>query len=97
MANSTLADAPSYNRAVDILTVPDVAVELRCSKAHVYKAINGMVPGVTALPAISMGRRKLVRRAALEEWKRMNEHVADNSNRTNAILIPSQKNHAADA
>lgn len=57
----------------DILTVSEVAVELRCSKAHVFNAINGKVAGVSPLPAIHMGRRKLIRRSALERWKRANE------------------------
>src|SRR5712691_4977313 len=57
----------------EILTVAEVAIELRCSKAHVYNAIAGKVEGVSALPAISMGRRKLVRRSALEQWKKLNE------------------------
>jgi excisionase family DNA binding protein len=56
-----------------ILTIPEVAAELRCSKAHVYHAINGKVRGVTSLPAITMGRRKLVRRGTLDRWKRANE------------------------
>ena len=30
-----------------ILTIAEVAAELRCSKAHVYNAINGMVAGGT--------------------------------------------------
>ena len=58
----------------EILTVAEVAAELRCSKAHVYNAIAGKVEGVCPLPAISMGRRKLVRRGALEQWKRINEN-----------------------
>lgn len=57
----------------EILTASDVAIELRCSKAHVYNAIAGKIEGVSSLPAISMGRRKLVRRSALEEWKKLNE------------------------
>jgi hypothetical protein len=57
----------------DILTVSDVAMELRCSKAHVHNAINGKVAGVTQLPAIHMGNRKLIRRSALEQWKTANE------------------------
>jgi excisionase family DNA binding protein len=57
----------------DILTVSDVAVELRCSKAHVHNAIKGKVAGVSQLPAIHMGRRKLIRRSALEQWKTANE------------------------
>lgn len=57
----------------EILTVTEIALELRCSKAHVHNAINGRVSGVSTLPAIHMGRRKLVRRSALERWKRVNE------------------------
>jgi excisionase family DNA binding protein len=60
----------------EILTVAEVARELRCSKAHVHHAINGKLAGVTTLPAIRMGRRKLVRRSALENWKRANERGA---------------------
>lgn len=57
----------------EILTVSEVAVELRCSKAHVHNTINGKVAGVSPLPAIHMGRRRLVRRSALERWKQLNE------------------------
>ena len=59
----------------DILTVEDVAKDLRCSKAHVYHAINGTIPGVSPLLAISMGRLRRVRRSALEEWE-ANERAA---------------------
>ncbi len=59
-----------------ILTVAEVALELRCSRAHVYNVIAGKVEGVRALPAISMGRRKLVRRAALEHWMEASETAA---------------------
>jgi excisionase family DNA binding protein len=65
-------------RENEILTVAEVAAELRCSKAHVYKAIIGKVEGVCPLPAIFMGRRKLVRRAALEQWKTTNESNGGN-------------------
>ncbi len=63
----------------EILTIAEVAVELRCSKAHVYNAIAGKVRGVTPLPAISMGRRRLVRRSALEQWKSANESSPSNA------------------
>ena len=63
----------------EILTVAEVAVELRCSKAHVYNAIAGKVRGITPLPAISMGRRRLVRRSALEQWKSANENNPSNA------------------
>jgi excisionase family DNA binding protein len=59
-----------------ILTAEEVAAELRCSKAHVYNVIAGKVVGVSSLPAIAMGRRKLIRRAALDQWKRTNETCA---------------------
>jgi Helix-turn-helix domain len=60
-------------RLREILTVRDVALELRCSVAHVYNVINGKVKNVSRLPAISMGRRKLIQRDRLEEWKKTNE------------------------
>ena len=59
-----------------ILTIPEVAADLRCSRAHVYNVINGIVQGVSPLPAIAMGRRKLVRRSSLEQWKRANERTS---------------------
>jgi excisionase family DNA binding protein len=64
----------------EILTAAEVAAELRCSKAHVYNTIAGKVEGVSPLPAICMGRRKLVRRSALEEWKRTNENAGPDGN-----------------
>jgi excisionase family DNA binding protein len=62
-----------------ILTIPEVAVHLRCSRAHVYNTIAGKVIGVSPLPVITMGRRKLIRRATLEEWERENEYAAGNA------------------
>jgi len=63
----------------EILTVPEVAAALRVSRAHVYKLINGQVAGVSPLPAIIIGRRRLVRRSSLEQWKLANEqeHAGD--------------------
>jgi len=58
-----------------LLTIPEVAADLRCSRAHVYNIINGTVQGVSPLPAIVMGRRKLVRQSTLEQWKRTNERL----------------------
>jgi hypothetical protein len=68
----------------EVLTVAEVAAELRCSKAHVHNAISGKLAGVCPLPAIHMGRRKLVRRCALERWKRVNEQGA-----FDAMIAPS--------
>lgn len=70
----------------DILTVAEIAAELRCSKAHVYNAIAGKVEGVSPLPAISMGRRKLVRRAALEQWKTTNESCGGNDRMASSVI-----------
>jgi excisionase family DNA binding protein len=63
----------------EILTATEVATELRCSKAHVYNVIAGKIEGVSSLPAISMGRRKLVRRSALEQWKKLNETTREDA------------------
>jgi hypothetical protein len=63
----------------EVLTVRDVALELRCSVAHVYNVINGKVKNVSKLPAIPMGRRKLIQRDSLEEWKKTNEQGEDDS------------------
>ena len=57
----------------DILTAQEVAAELRCSKAQVYRLMNGEVKDRTALPHIALGRKKVVRRASLEAWKAANE------------------------
>jgi hypothetical protein len=55
----------------EILTAKEIALELRCSKAQVYKLINGEVPGVQKLPAIPLGKKKkVVMRSSLEAWKR---------------------------
>ena len=57
----------------EVLTAKDVALELRCSTSHVHKVINGKAKNVFKLPAIRMGRKKLVLRDTLEDWKRSNE------------------------
>ena len=57
----------------EVLTVRDVALELRCSVDHVYRVINGKVKNVSRPPAIPIGRRKLIQRDTLEDWKKTNE------------------------
>jgi hypothetical protein len=71
----------------EILTAAEVAAELRCSKAHVYNAIAGRVDGISPLPAICMGRRKLVRRSALEHWKAINETTSRDVNIASSSAI----------
>ena len=52
----------------EILTLPEVARRLRCSKGHVSRLHNGRVNGVPPLTHMAMGRRKVVRREWLEAW-----------------------------
>jgi excisionase family DNA binding protein len=58
----------------EIMTAAEVARYLHCSKAHVYNAIKGKIDNVPPLPALSLGRRRLVRRATLESWITANEN-----------------------
>ncbi len=76
----------------DVLTIEEVARALRCSKAHVYNLVAGRVRGVRPLPVIALGRRRLVRRTTLEDWKRTNEKVF-----TSGMLHPSPNIDAVDA
>jgi excisionase family DNA binding protein len=85
-------DVHTLSSGQELLTISEVALDLRCSKAHVYNTIHGEVKGVSALPAIFHGRRRLVRRSTLEQWKRDNERpLAD------ATMIASLKIPAVDA
>jgi excisionase family DNA binding protein len=51
-----------------VLTVAEVARELRCSKAHVHNIVAGKVPNLPPLPVLRIGRRVLIRRDGLEAW-----------------------------
>lgn len=51
-----------------VLTVREVAAELRCSKAHVHNIISGKVHDLPPLPVLRIGRRVLVRHDALARW-----------------------------
>ena len=68
-------ETTAIQRSSGVLTVEEVAAELRCSKAHVYNIIAGKVEGVPPLPVLSLGRRKLVRRETLEDWQRRTERT----------------------
>ena len=71
-----------------ILTPKEVAGELRCSKAHVYRLINGEVDGLTPLPCLALGRKKVVMRSSLEVWKLANESnrvIVGNDSEMNAV------------
>lgn len=58
----------------DLLTMAEVANVLHCSKAHVCNVVAGRVHGCAPIPALRLGRRKLVRRASLLAWIERNEH-----------------------
>ena len=47
--------------AKEILTLPEVAERLRCSKAHASKLLKGEIRGLPPLTHMAMGRRKVVR------------------------------------
>jgi excisionase family DNA binding protein len=57
----------------EILTIREVAQVLRCSTTHVSNVINGRIEGVPKLTHLAMGRRKLIRRAWLEQWMEANK------------------------
>lgn len=56
-------------RTAAVPTVAEVAADLRSSKAHVSNIITGKIRGVVPLAVIRLGRRVLIRRATLEQWK----------------------------
>ena len=51
-----------------MLTIEEASRLLRCSKAHLCNVLNGRVSGLPHLPHVLLGRRKLIRRVALEQW-----------------------------
>jgi excisionase family DNA binding protein len=75
MANlSPGSDNGHFAASNQLLTVVEVASELRCSKAHICNLMNGKVGGASPLPCVRLGRRRLVRRESLEAWMKTNEH-----------------------
>lgn len=65
----------SGDDALRLLTIPEVARELRCSKNHVANLTAGRVRGIRPLPSLTLGRRRLVRESSLREWIRVNEQI----------------------
>ena len=58
-----------------LMTIGEVARELRCSKGHVQHLIHGKVPHTRPLPSVPLGRRRMVRRSSLQEWIRVTEQA----------------------
>ena len=70
-------DSVSLRPLCQVMTVPEVAQALRCSKAHVHNLLNGHVRGAKPLPCVKIGRRCLVRRSTLDEWIKASEQCYD--------------------
>ena len=51
-----------------VLTIPEVADILRCSKAHAFHVVNNKVAGLPRFPSLRIGRRVLVRRELFARW-----------------------------
>ena len=58
-----------------VLTVDEVARELRLSKATVQRLIHGTIQNAPQLPALQVGRRLLVRRESLVRYMEAVEGV----------------------
>jgi excisionase family DNA binding protein len=58
-----------------LLTLDEVAKELRLSKASVNRLIHGQLAGVPVLATVKLGRRYLVRRESLSRFVEAAEGV----------------------
>ena len=56
------------DEAKHLLTIPEAACDLGCSKAHLHNIVHGKVPNLPPLPVLRIGRRVLVRYEALKDW-----------------------------
>ena len=65
----------------DLLTMAEVAEALKVSRALVCNLIAGKVRGCPPIPAIHLGRRKLVRRESLLQWLASNDRIAPSPER----------------
>jgi hypothetical protein len=73
----------------NVLTIAEIATELRCSKAHVFNIIHGKVPGLPPLPVLRIGRRLLVRYEALQRWMAWIEGRESEIQRGSGFFLPS--------
>jgi hypothetical protein len=63
-----MSTPPQDASAMSVLTISEVAHELRSSKAHVCNIISGKVHNLPPLPVLRIGRRVLVRHDGLRAW-----------------------------
>lgn len=59
-----------------IFDIQAAANYLTCSKSHVSNILNGKVANVPPIPHVSAGRKKLIRRAAIDEWIKAQESAS---------------------
>ena len=57
----------------EVLTIEEIARELRCSKSQISNILNGKILGLPPLPHLRVGRRKIVRRVSLQRWMELVE------------------------
>ncbi len=72
-AHDYIPEPLSQDDPYRLLTISEVARELRCSRGHVQHLIQGKVPHTRPLPSLPLGRRRMVRRSSLQEWIRATE------------------------
>ena len=68
MSYTPISTPPADASAMRVLTISEVAHELRCSKAHVSNIISGKVQNLPPLPILRIGRCLLIRHEGLRAW-----------------------------
>ncbi len=88
------SNSHSHGHIDPILTVAEIASELRCSQRHVRRLLNGKIQGVTRLPHLSLGRKKVVQRSHFERWKNINvsDIIPDHSNKVEDAMHSTKEN-----
>jgi excisionase family DNA binding protein len=66
-----LTEIPEESK--EVLTIAEIAVVLRCSKAYVKYALDGKLMGLPRMTHLLLGRKKVVRREWLDEWMESNK------------------------
>jgi hypothetical protein len=74
------------------MTVPEVARELRCSKAHMHHVIAGKVSSLPPLPVLRIGRRVLIRQESLRRWMLQVEGRESEIQRVSGLFCPRDEN-----
>lgn len=51
-----------------LLSIPAAAQYVGLARSSVYRALAGELPGAPPLPSVKIANRRLIERAALDEW-----------------------------